>query len=433
MRGWLATGVAALLLALPMGAQAQKPETTKVRLAVGGKSSLYYLPLTVTERLGYFKEAGLDVEISDFAGGAKSLQALIGGSADVVTGSFDHTIQMQAKNQAITAVVQMGRFPGFALALRKAKAGNYSGPKDLKGMKIGVTAPGSSTHFMVLYMMAQAGLKPDDAVFIGTGSGGTVVAAVQHGEVDGISNADPMVTKLDKEGLIRIVADTRKHIRVWPRCGTIVAQELRPVGEALEDGMLGLDEGRRDPLRRFNAIVIRKQFDGQHVFYGTAFVTALGLDALKGEIAADHQEAAAVVHEVTNELEPVGPALGSDRHPVGKQKRVCAYVAQDDNVERLDLFPREWKRIHRNVARLVGQFGAARAKGGDHFGPTLVVGGHVEGIETLGVDAVRHPGFAGEEHPYWIWHWLRSLKAFLRQLTRRRPQCRHFGEFWLNV
>jgi NitT/TauT family transport system substrate-binding protein len=209
MRGWLAGGIAALLLALPMSAQAQKPETTKVRLAVGGKSSLYYLPLSITERLGYFKEAGLDVEISDFAGGAKSLQALIGGSADVVTGSFDHTIQMQAKNQAIVAVVQMGRFPGFALALRKDKAAKYTGPKDLKGMKIGVTAPGSSTHFMVLYMMAQAGLKPEDASFIGTGSGGTVVAAVQHGEVDGISNADPMVTKLDREGLIKIVADTR--------------------------------------------------------------------------------------------------------------------------------------------------------------------------------------------------------------------------------
>ena len=206
---WLAAGIAALVIAFSTGAQAQKPEVTKVRLAVGGKSSLYYLPLTITERLGYFKEAGLDVEISDFAGGAKSLQALIGGSADVVTGSFDHTIQMQAKNQSIVAVVQLGRFPGFALALRKEKAANYTGPKDLKGMKIGVTAPGSSTHFMVLYMMAQAGLKPDDAVFIGTGSGGTVVAAVQHGEVDGISNADPMVTKLDREGLVKVVADTR--------------------------------------------------------------------------------------------------------------------------------------------------------------------------------------------------------------------------------
>ena len=38
-------------------------------------------------------------------------------------------------------------------------------------MKIGVTAPGSSTHFMVLHMMAQAGLKPDDASFLGVGAG----------------------------------------------------------------------------------------------------------------------------------------------------------------------------------------------------------------------------------------------------------------------
>jgi NitT/TauT family transport system substrate-binding protein len=207
MRGWLAALAATLMLAT--GAQAQKPEMTKVHLGVGGKTSLYYLPLTVTEKLGYFKEAGLDVEISDFQGGAKSLQALMGGSVQVVTGSFDHTIQIQAKGERIVALVQMGRFPGFALALRKEKADAYKGPKDLKGLKIGVTAPGSSTHFMVLYMMAQAGLKPEDASFIGVGSGNTVVAAVKRGEVDAISNADPMINILDREGAVKIVADTR--------------------------------------------------------------------------------------------------------------------------------------------------------------------------------------------------------------------------------
>ena len=158
MRSWLAAtaGGADACAAQRAGAEARE---AKVHLGVGGKTSLYYLPLTVTEKLGYFKEAGLDVEISDFQGGAKSLQALMGGSVDVVTGSFDHTIQIQAKGQRIVALVQMGRFPGFALALRKEKADAYKSPKDLKGMKIGVTAPGSSTHFMVLYMMAQAGLK----------------------------------------------------------------------------------------------------------------------------------------------------------------------------------------------------------------------------------------------------------------------------------
>ena len=111
MRSWIAAAFALMLA--PMSAQAQKPEVTKVHLGVGGKTSLYYLPLTVTERLGYFKEAGLDVEISDFQGGAKSLQALMGGSVEVVTGSFDHTIQMQAKGQPVVALVQLGRFPGI--------------------------------------------------------------------------------------------------------------------------------------------------------------------------------------------------------------------------------------------------------------------------------------------------------------------------------
>ncbi len=77
---------------------------------------MFYLPLTVVDRLGYFKDDGLDVEISDFPGGAQALQALIGGSADVVAGAFDHTIQMQAKGQPIVAVVELGRFPGFVLA-----------------------------------------------------------------------------------------------------------------------------------------------------------------------------------------------------------------------------------------------------------------------------------------------------------------------------
>src|SRR5439155_8902726 len=104
-RAWLA----ALALALGFAAGGDAVAQTKVRLAVGGKPGLFYLPLTVTERLGYFRDEGLDVEISDFAGGARALQSLIGGSADVVTGSYDHTIQMQAKGQPVVAVVDIGR------------------------------------------------------------------------------------------------------------------------------------------------------------------------------------------------------------------------------------------------------------------------------------------------------------------------------------
>src|SRR5713101_2653524 len=161
---WQGT-IAALALALsthPAPAQ-DKSELPKLRLAVGGKSAIFYLPLSVTERLGYFRDAGLEVEIADVQSGARALQSLVGGSADVGVGTFDHTIQMQAKNQPMVAVVQYGRYPGFVLGTIASKAIAYQGPQSLQGRKIGVTSPGSSTYFMAAYMLVRSGLKADDA------------------------------------------------------------------------------------------------------------------------------------------------------------------------------------------------------------------------------------------------------------------------------
>src|SRR5204863_7983965 len=82
-------------------------------------------------------------------------------------------------------------------------------PKDLKGLKIGVTAPGSSTNFFVNALLAGEGLKPDDVAIIGVGASSNAVAAMKKGEIDGISNLDPVITKLERDRDIVIVADTR--------------------------------------------------------------------------------------------------------------------------------------------------------------------------------------------------------------------------------
>jgi len=196
-------------LALAGAGHTQGLEKKSLTLAVGGKTALYYLPLTICERLGYFKEQGLDVTINDFRGGAQSLQALVGGSVDVVTGAYEHTIRMQAKGQDIKAVIELGRFPGIVLGVRKERAAGYKSAADLKGMKIGVSAPGSSTNFFVMYLMSKAGLKPTDAAYIGVGIGPSVIAAVIKGDIDAVSNLDPMMTKLEQDGDIKVVVDTR--------------------------------------------------------------------------------------------------------------------------------------------------------------------------------------------------------------------------------
>src|SRR5882672_7887561 len=126
-------GLAALAFALALAgsAHAQAPEKKQITLGVGGKTALYYLPLTIAERLGHFKEQGLEVTINDFRGGAQSLQALAGGSVDVVTGAYEHTIRMQAKGQDVRALIELGRFPGIVLGIRKERANAYKSPADL--------------------------------------------------------------------------------------------------------------------------------------------------------------------------------------------------------------------------------------------------------------------------------------------------------------
>jgi sulfonate transport system substrate-binding protein len=203
--------VAAAMLGLAGAAHAQGGiEKPDVHIAVGGKAAFYYLPLTIAEQLGYFKDAGLNVTISDFKGGSAALRAVVGGSADVVSGAYEHTISLQGKKLYYQAFVLQGRLPQIVLGIATAKAAHFKSFKDLKGMKIGVTAPGSSTNNLVKQLLVKAGLDPDkDVSIVGVGTGATAIAAMQSGEIDALSNVDPVMTKLEREGVIKIVADTR--------------------------------------------------------------------------------------------------------------------------------------------------------------------------------------------------------------------------------
>ncbi|MEI7538674.1 MAG: ABC transporter substrate-binding protein [Comamonadaceae bacterium] len=206
-RHLLASG--ALAATLPYWAHAQALEKSKVTVAVGGKNLLYYLPLTIAEQLGYFKAEGLDVTIVDFAGGSRALQAVVGGSADVVSGAFEHTINMQFKGQRMRAFVLQGAAPQIVLGINPKTMASFKTIADLKGKKVGVTAPGSSTNVMLNFVLAKAGLKPSDVSVIGVGAGNGAVAAMRAGQIDAMSNLDPVITLLQRSGDLKIISDTR--------------------------------------------------------------------------------------------------------------------------------------------------------------------------------------------------------------------------------
>ena len=139
-RQLIATTVASAVF--PSLVWSQALEKPQLSIAVGGKNLFYYLPLTIAEQLGYFKAEGLDVTIVDFSGGARALQAVVGGSADVVSGAFEHTVNMHYKGQPMRAFVVQGAAPQITLGYNPKTMPNYKSVADLKGKKIGVTVIG---------------------------------------------------------------------------------------------------------------------------------------------------------------------------------------------------------------------------------------------------------------------------------------------------
>jgi NitT/TauT family transport system substrate-binding protein len=204
----LAALAVASLSAPGLSAQA-KPEKSRVAIAVGGKAAFYYLPLTIAVQLGYFKAEGLDVEITDFTGGAGALEAVVNGSADVVSGAYEHTINLQTRNLFFQAFVLQGRAPQIALGVSNKTLAAYKTVADLRGKKIGVTSPGSSTNMVASLVLSRAGIKTEDVSFVGVGSAAGALTAMRAGQIDAISNIDPVMTMLEQKGDVRIITDTR--------------------------------------------------------------------------------------------------------------------------------------------------------------------------------------------------------------------------------
>ena len=178
-----------------------------VRMAIGGQAQLIYLAATLGQELGFYGDEGLAVTLQDFPGGQKSLEALLGGSTDVVCGFYDHTIVMATNHRELRAFVAMLRYPGLVAVAAKPEITRI---EDLKGRIVGVSAAGSSTHFFLNYLLATHGMKPEDVSAASIGMSATAVGAMTHARVDAAIMTDPALEMVRRQlPGARILADTR--------------------------------------------------------------------------------------------------------------------------------------------------------------------------------------------------------------------------------
>lgn len=201
--------LAAAVAAAPVLRAQGKPERARVTVAAAGKAALDFLPLTVAHELGYFDAEGLEVEVVDHAGSPGAVQAVQGRQADIVSGAYEHTINLQSRNQLFQAFVLQARAPQIAMGVSTRTVPAYRGVADLRGRRIGISAPGSSTGVVANLVLARGGLKPGDVSFVPVGSSAAALVALRTGQIDAMSNTEPVMTMLEQKGEVRIISDTR--------------------------------------------------------------------------------------------------------------------------------------------------------------------------------------------------------------------------------
>jgi NitT/TauT family transport system substrate-binding protein len=173
-------------------------------------NSLNNFPVLLARREGFYKQAGLDVQIVNVNGGALAITAVMNGNADLLNAVFDHTIDMQAKKKPMQAIFQIARVPGAALAVSPRFADKVKTIKDLAGLTVGASAPGASSDFLVKFLLTKAGVDVTKVPVVGVGIGPSSVAALEQGTVAAAAIYDPAVSQmLARHPDLRILSDNR--------------------------------------------------------------------------------------------------------------------------------------------------------------------------------------------------------------------------------
>jgi NitT/TauT family transport system substrate-binding protein len=207
------------LLASGCGNKTEKPR--RIRIATYSQGSLTALPLLLAESLGYFSAEGLQVEVEEMPSGAKAIQALVGGSADVASAFYELTVQMALQGRELTSFASLARYPGYVLAVSPGSTKKIHSVGDLKGGMVAISSPGSPTDLFLKYVMIQHGLSPDSASTVAAGSNAARFAILERSGVDAAVLSDPAVTQfLRLHPQTTMLADVRSPAGVKQLYGT---------------------------------------------------------------------------------------------------------------------------------------------------------------------------------------------------------------------
>jgi len=200
--------VAALILLLVCTGCGHRPPT--VRLGIAAQQSLTQMPVYLAAQLGYFEAQGLQVELAEFPGASKGLEAFVGGSVDVLSGYYSQVLQLKKQGRPAEAFLPVFDSLFVAVAVSPTGVKRIDGIAGLKGLKVGVPALGSPVHQLLDFLLRKNGIDPSEITPIAISTATRAAAAMEHGMVDAGVVSDFTIRYLEKRfGKVQLLADTR--------------------------------------------------------------------------------------------------------------------------------------------------------------------------------------------------------------------------------
>ncbi len=188
------------LLALVAAGVARADDVLKARIGVLRLSSS--APVFIAQDKGYFREAGLDIELKFFDAAQPIAVATTSGDVDFGVTAFTAGLYNLAGKGTLRVIGGMSREkPGYPLigyfAGNNAYAAGLKTPKDLAGKRIAVTQVGSSFHYSLGLLADKYGFRLADLKVLPLQSLSNAAAALKGGTVDAallpVSTARPLM------------------------------------------------------------------------------------------------------------------------------------------------------------------------------------------------------------------------------------------------
>jgi NitT/TauT family transport system substrate-binding protein len=209
---------AAVLVGITIGAtaaDAQKP-LTKATSALGGDGFIFVLH-HLAKDAGLFASEGLDVESVDVGSGPRQAAALMGGSSEFTSLGFTHVLKSIAQGGNLVALAPALSLMDIQLVLSN-EAMKKTGiamtmpvderVKRLKGLKISITTPGSTTDTWLRSLVRARGHDPDSFLTIQPIAGGNpMLAALSKHATEGFAWGPPQSHMAVSQGIGQIAVD----------------------------------------------------------------------------------------------------------------------------------------------------------------------------------------------------------------------------------